>query len=398
MIDQLQEKQRKLIASVKNITYIRQEYDLINSDERLVGLIGARGVGKTTLLLQYLSQFSLEDALYFSADDITIAHFGIIEIVEEFYELGGRTVVIDEVHMFKDWAAHVKNIYDFFPDLTIRVSGSSMLNILFQSHDLSRRIVIKELKILSFKEYFEIKHDVKLEHYSLKEVLENHNDISFNLTQKHPHLYKEFKSYLKAGAYPYFKGSKSIETYYSKLLNAIEKIIYEDIPSTHKIKFDNLTVFKKLMYKVVSSKVPFQVKIETLAKDLGVSEPTLYTYLKILNKTGIFRSIHKYSTKQSKKPAKLFFLNTNILYAVSDDLKMSMDIGTVRETYFTSCFDNVYYSDIGDFRVEDIIFEVGGKQKGFGQIKDLKNAYLALDIDSSTNKKKIPLWLFGFLR
>ena len=198
MIDQLQEKQRKLIASVKNITYIRQEYDLINSDERLVGLIGARGVGKTTLLLQYLSQFSLEDALYFSADDITIAHFGIIEIVEEFYELGGRTVVIDEVHMFKDWAAHVKNIYDFFPDLTIRVSGSSMLNILFQSHDLSRRIVIKELKILSFKEYFEIKYDVKLEHYSLKEVLENHNDISFNLTQKHPHLYKEFKSYLKA--------------------------------------------------------------------------------------------------------------------------------------------------------------------------------------------------------
>ena len=397
MIEQLQDKQRKLIASIKNVKYIRTQYSFINSDERLIGLIGARGVGKTTLLLQYLAQYSLDEALYFSADDISIANFGIIEIVEEFYKLGGRKVVIDEVHMFKDWAGHIKNIYDFFPDLTIRISGSSMLNILIQSYDLSRRIVVKELDKLTFKEYFEIKHNVKLLSFSLENILLNHTNISFDLTQKYPMLYKEFKSYLTMGCYPYFNSSKTIESFNSKLFNSIEKIIYEDIPATNKIKFENLSVFKKLMYKVVASKVPYQVKIDTLAKDLGISEPTLYTYLEILNKTGIFRSIHKFSAKQTKKPEKLFFKNTNILQSISTDLQIATDVGTTRETYFVSCFKDIYYSDIGDFKVGDIIFEVGGKNKSFEQIKDINKSYLALDIDSGTHKNKVPLWLFGFL-
>jgi len=397
MIEQLQEKQRKLIFHTKKVKYKRAEYTFLNSTERLIGLIGARGVGKTTLLLQYLEQYTLDEALYFSADDISIANFGIIEIVEEFYKLGGRIVVIDEVHMFKEWAAHIKNIYDFFPDVTLRISGSSMLNILMQSYDLSRRIVIKELDTLSFKEYFEIKYDVALVSYSFEEILSNHTTISFDLTQHYPMLYKEFQMYLKMGCYPYFDSSKDKESFYSKLFNSIEKIIYEDIPATHKIKFENLSVFKKLMYKVIASKVPFQVKIDLLAKDLGVSEPTLYTYLEILDKTGIFKSIHKYSAKQTKKPAKIFFKNTNIHSALSQDLQIASDIGTVRETYFVSCFQNIYYSQIGDFRVNDCIFEVGGKNKSFSQIKDIKNSYLALDIDTGIAKNKIPLWLFGFL-
>ena len=397
MIEQLQEKQRKLIASIKKISYVRDKYEFINSDERLVGLVGARGVGKTTLLLQYLSNFTLDEALYFSADDISIANFGIIEIVEEFYALGGRVVVIDEVHMFKDWAGHIKNIYDFLPDLTIRISGSSMLNILMQSYDLSRRIVVQELDTLSFKEYFEIKHSIKLSSYSLQEILSRHNEISFELTQQYPMLYKEFMMYLKRGCYPYFISSKDIASFNSKLFNSIEKIIYEDIPSANKIKFENLVVFKKLMYKVVASRVPYQVKIDTLAKDLGVSEPTLYTYLEILDKTGIFRTLHKFSTKQTKKPAKIFFKNTNILESLCSDLHITTDIGTTRETYFVSCFKDIYYSNIGDFRVDDIVFEVGGKNKKFEQIKDVDDSYLALDIDSSTHKNKVPLWLFGFL-
>lgn len=398
MLNTLKEKQRRLITSIKNIKYIRKEYEFINSDERLVALIGARGVGKTTVLLQYLKQFSLDEALYFSADDISIVNFGIYEIVEEFYKLGGRIVVVDEVHRFKDWAGHIKNLYDFFPDLVIRISGSSMLNILMQSYDLSRRIVIKELDKLSFKEYFEIKNDVALESYSFEEILENHTDISFELTQKYPYLYKEFSSYLKSGCYPYFLSSKSDEIFYGKLYNSCEKIIYEDIPSTNKIKFEHLNIFKKLMYKIVASKVPFQVKIDTLSKDLGISEPTLYTYLDILNKTGIFRSIKKYSKKLSRKPAKIYFTNTNILQTISNDLQIQVDTGTTRETYFVSAFSNIFYSDIGGFRVNDTIFEIGGKNKDFSQIKDIPNSYLALDIDSGVNKRKIPLWLFGFLK
>jgi len=199
MLDSLKDKQRKLIASIKNISYVRSEYTFINDDERLIALIGSRGVGKTTLLLQYLSQYSLDEALYFSADDISIENFGIYEIVEEFYKLGGRVVVIDEIHIFKDWAGHIKNIYDFFPDLTIRISGSSMLNILMQGYDLSRRIVIKELKKLSFKEYFEMRNAVVLNTYTFEEILLNHTEISFELTQKYPMLYKQFGDYLKMG-------------------------------------------------------------------------------------------------------------------------------------------------------------------------------------------------------
>jgi predicted AAA+ superfamily ATPase len=397
MLDALKDRQRKLVANVKNIKYIRDEYNFINSDERLIALIGSRGVGKTTLLLQYLRQYSIDEALYFSADDISIVNFGIVSIVEEFYSLGGRIVVIDEVHMFKDWAGHIKNIYDFMPDLKIRISGSSMLNILMQSYDLSRRVVVKELDKLSFKEYLEIKNNIVLEKYSYENILQNHTDISFELTQKYPTLYKQFHDYLKVGCYPYFLDNADAENYKDKLFNSIEKIIYEDIPSTNKIKFENLSIFKKLMYKVIASKVPYKVKIDSLAKDLGVSEPTLYSYLEILNKTGIFKAIQKYSSKYTKKPAKIFFKNTNILHALSLELQISPDIGTTRETYFVSCFKDIYYSDIGDFRVGDIIYEVGGKNKDFKQIKDIPNSYLALDIDASVNNKKIPLWLFGFL-
>jgi len=397
MIEQLQEKQRKLLFFAKKISYTRKEFAFINGDERFIALIGARGVGKTTLLLQYLGQYSLDEALYFSADDISIAAFGIIEIVEEFYKLGGRIVVIDEVHMFKDWAAHIKNLYDFYPDLTIRISGSSMLSILMQSHDLSRRIVTKELNTLSFKEYFEIKHNATLPSLSLEELLSNHNELSFELTSKYPNLFREFKNYLKNGAYPFFTTSKSDESFDSKLFNSIEKIIYEDIPSTNKIKFENLVVFKKLIYTVIASKVPFLVKIDSLAKELGISEPTLYTYLDILDKTGIFRTLKKQSAKQNKKPEKLYFCNTNILYTLASDQKIVTDIGTVRETFFVNAFAEIYYSEIGDFQLGEIVFEVGGKGKKFGQIKDVDKSYLVVDIDTTTHKHKVPLWMFGLM-
>ena len=398
MLNALKDRQRKLIAHAKKIKYIRNEFDFINSKERLIALIGPRGVGKTTLLLQFLQQYTIDEALYFTADDISIANFGIVAIVEEFYSLGGRVVVIDEVHMFKEWAGHIKNIYDFMPDLTIRVSGSSMLNILMQSHDLSRRMVVKELKKLSFKEYLEINNNMRLESYTFEEILTKSSNISFELVQQYPTLFKQFKDYLQMGCYPYFTQSSDIETYQSSIFNSIEKIIYEDIPSTNKIKFENLIVFKKLMYKLIEARVPFQVKIDSLAKELGISEPTLYTYLEILNKTGIFNPIYKFSSKQTKKPAKLFFKNTNILYALSSSLHIPIEIGTVRETYFVNCFNNAYYSDIGDFKVNNYIFEIGSKNKTFSQVKDIENNFLAVDIDFTSNNKKIPLWLFSFIK
>ena len=151
------------------------------------------------------------------------------------------------------------------------------------------------------------------------------------------------------------------------------------------------------MYKLVVAKVPYKVVIDTLARDLGISEPTLYVYLDILNKTGIFKSIKKASKKESRKPEKLFFSNTNILYTLSNDQKIQIEIGTVHETYFVNTLDDVYYSDVGDFKVDDYIFEVGSKNKTFKQIKDVERSYLALDIDSSSNRRKIPLWIFDLI-
>ena len=264
MIEPLKEKQQRLINRLDTITYRREAFKYIDNKERMVGLIGSRGVGKTTLMLQYISQFEADEALYFSADDLLVLSYGIYDIVEEHYALGGRVVAIDEVHRFKNWSQHLKNIYDSFPDLTIRISGSSMLNILYESHDLSRRLVLKKVKRLSFREYLILKENIELEVYSFEEVLEQHQTISSKAIKKHPKILSYFKEYLEFGCYPY--GLDSL-FFSEKLFNALEKIIYEDIPSVNKIKYDQLVVFKKLIFIIVNAKVPYKVSVDSLSKE-----------------------------------------------------------------------------------------------------------------------------------
>ncbi len=394
-IDYFTRKQEIILAKVET-RYVREKYfDLLHKDERLVGLVGARGVGKTTLLLQYIKSSSSK-CLYVSGDDIAFTNSKIYDLVDEFYALGGRVVVIDEVHKYRNWVQEVKNIYDTFADLTIRVSGSSMLNILYEKYDLSRRLVVHEMPTLSFKEYFEITKNIKLPNYSLEEILHNSSSISKELVFKYDDLYAHFKNYLIYGAYPFYL--EGVESFNEKLYNALDKIIHEDIPSLNKIEYAHLVVFEKLIFFVLSSNKPFNVNVASLAREFGVSEPTLYTYLEILDKTGIFKSMRKKSKKMSKKPQKLLFSNTNILNAYAKKIDLELNIGVVRETYFVNCFQNIYYSDIGDFQVDKYVFEVGGKNKSFSQIKDINHSYLVVDIDFTSNDKKVPLWLFGFLQ
>jgi len=397
MIEALREKQQRLLNTLGAISYRREAYKYIDNSEKMVGLIGSRGVGKTTLMLQYIGQFDADEALYFSADDLLVMSYGIYDIVDEFYALGGRVVAIDEVHRFKNWSQHLKNIYDSFPDLTIRISGSSMLNILYESHDLSRRLVLKKVKRLSFREYLILKEKIELDSHSFQDILEKHQEISSKTVQKYPKILSYFKEYLNFGCYPY--GLESM-FFSEKLFNALEKIIYEDIPSLNKIKYDQLAVFKKLIFIIVSAKVPYKVRVDGLAKELGISEPTLYIYFDILNKTGIFKSIKKYSKKLSRKPDKLLFDNTNILNAYAKEYRIATEIGTIRETFFASCFEDdltLYYSDVGDFKVEEYIFEVGGKGKSFKQLEGVENGYLVIDTDFTTHKRKVPLWVFGLM-
>jgi len=389
---------RKQELNLSSITtkFIRKEYlDILQSSQKLIGIVGSRGVGKTTLLFQYIKLHNAK-ALYMSGDDIEFTSSKLYDLVDEFYALGGRLVVVDEVHKYKNWAQEIKNIYDTFPDLKIRISGSSMLNILYEKYDLSRRLVIHKMGTLNFKEYLELTKGIELQSYTFEEVLTRSSEISKELVFKHSDLYASFKEYLKYGAYPFF--IEGVDSFNNKLFNALEKIIHEDIPSLNKIDYSHISIFEKLIYFVVSANTPFNVNIASLSREFGVSEPTLGTYLQILDKTAIFKSLRKKSKRISKKPQKLLFSNTNILYAYADKIGIELDIGVVRETFFTNCFDEIYYSDIGDFIVRDALFEVGGKNKSFSQIKDKEHSFLAIDIDFTSNDKKIPLWLFSFIK
>ncbi len=393
-IDYFLRKQELNLAQIST-KFIRVKYlDILQSSEKLIGIIGPRGVGKTTLLFQYI-KLSEQKALYMSGDDIEFSNSKLYALADEFYALGGRLIVVDEVHKYKNWAQEIKNIYDTFPDLKIRISGSSMLNILYEKYDLSRRLLLQNMGTLSFKEYLELTNEIELKNYTLQEILTKSSEISKELVFEHKNLYADFKEYLKFGAYPFFlEGTHSFN---NKLYNALDKIIYEDIPSLNKIDYAHISIFEKLIFFVVSANTPFSVNVASLSRELGVSEPTLNTYLQILDNTGIFKAMRKQSKRISKKPQKLLFANTNILYAYADKTDMALDVGVVRETFFVNCFDKIYYSDIGDFVVDDNIFEVGGKNKTFKQIQDINNSFLAVDIDFTSNDKKIPLWLFGFL-
>ena len=395
MLEYFLRKQELLLSQI-DIKYIRENYyKKISSNDRLIALIGSRGVGKTTLLLQFIKNYN-NKALYLIGDDIEFTNNKIYDLVDEFYALGGRLVIIDEVHKYSNWSQEIKNIYDTFLDLKIIISGSSMLNILYEKFDLSRRIITINMPHLSFREFLEFKNNIKLDILALKDILTQSSNISKSLVFKYKFIYADFKEYLKYGAYPFFV--EGIDSYYEKLNNALEKIINEDIPSINKIEFSNLTILEKFIYFVVSVNEPYLVNIASLSRELKISEPTLYTYLNILEKSNIFKSMRKVSKKVSKKPNKLLFANSNILYSYANRFFIEPKVGVVRETFFVSCFDNVYYSDIGDFVVDDNIFEIGGKNKSFKQIKNIGNSYLAIDIDFSTNNKKIPLWLFGFTR
>jgi hypothetical protein len=394
-LDYFIRKQEVLFAKI-DTNYIRTQYfDILKSNEKLIGIIGSRGAGKTTLLLQYLKTLT-QKVLYMSGDDIEFTNSRIYDIVDEFYALGGRTIAIDEVHQYKNWAMEIKNIYDSFPDLTIRLSGSSMLNILYEKYDLSRRLVLHNIDVLSFKEYLELEKKSTFPQYNIKEILTNASAISKELVFAHEDLYALFKNYLINGAYPFYLEGK--ENFEQKLFNAMDKIIHEDIPSLNKIDYSHISIFQKLIYFVVTAKKPFSVNMASLSREMGITEPTLYTYMEILDKTGIFKSMKKEAKRISKKPQKLLFSNTNILYSYGKKFATEIDIGTVRETFFVNCFKEIFYSDIGDFTVDRNVFEVGGRNKDFSQIKDVLNSYLAIDIDFTTNDKKIPLWLFGFIK
>jgi len=379
---------------ILNSNYKRYIHKIVDFDQKLIGIVGARGVGKTTFLLQYLQENSLplSKKLYFSADAIDLD--SLFDIAYAFSKEGGALLIIDEIHKYKDFEIELKKIYDML-ELQVIFSGSSALQLDHAKGDLSRRALLYHMKGLSFREFIEFKKDIKLPTFTKEEIFKNHIDIAYELnTQFKP--FEFFKEYLQYGYYPFYFENK--ESYLLKLKETVNTVVEVDIPSIFPIEYDKIINLKKLIRLICQSK-PFKVNIKKLSSKIGISDyQTLYKYLEYL-KRGKILTLLRAKAKGDNiflKPDKIYLSNTNLHYSYCD----AVEIGTIREVFFMSMFDDkeITISAKGDFSIDDkFIIEVGGKNKSYKQIKDIPQSYVVQDDIEIGNGNKIPLWLFGFM-
>lgn len=394
--------QKNLVEST-SLDFQRYLMKEIDFNERLIGITGARGTGKTTLLIQYLKkEFSSPgECLYVSADNIYTVSQGLFNIAEYFFKYGGKVLLVDEVHKYPQWAQELKNIYDSFPAKKVVFSGSSMLDIVKGKADLSRRTLLYNLKGLSFREFLEISGKIKLEPVELQDIIDNHAAAAADIAGRIEVL-KHFKDYLRKGFYPYFIESKKEENYFNKLNNALEKILYEDIPSVYNIKVATVPLLKKIIYLVASSH-PFQINVDNLSKKLGASREYMSLYIEYLEKAGIFTLLYPGSKGKStiRKPQKVYLENTNLVHLINNLTGFEYEIGTIREIFFVNQVKHkhtIFGSAQADFNVNDrYIFEVGGKSKRAGQVDLSKEEYIVKDGIEIGSRHVIPLWLFGMM-
>jgi hypothetical protein len=382
--------------SQKIPTYRRFLYEKIDFGAKLIGIIGARGAGKSTLVLQYLKslEISSDQYLYISCDHPLVASKTLLEIAEDFHAYGGKVLVIDEVHKKENFCIELKNIYDFF-DMQVIFTGSSAVSLEWCQSDLSRRALIYRLPILSLREYIQLHSEQTFDAYSLDEILMHHHEIATKILSKIKPL-KYFKEYLKFGAYPFvFEGSTS---YHQRLVEIVKETLNYDIATIYNVPLSNVSMLSKLLEVICRSK-PYEVTYEKLSNEIGISKNTLKQYLVYLYKANLLNIIGGIARGNTyiKKPEKLYLNNTNLFEILCE----TNEIGTVRETFFASQVQyahTLHYPKKGDFCIDEKYFvEIGGKNKSFGQIKDIQNSFVVSDEIEVGFKNKIPLWLFGFL-
>lgn len=395
MLDELREYQRKVFQK-NNFSYERYFHHTIDLKQKLVGIVGARGVGKTTFLIQYLKKLDLpfSKKLYISADTINIP--SLFAVAEAFSKEEGEVLVIDEIHKYHNFEIELKKIYDIL-DLKVIFSGSSALQIDHAKADLSRRAILYHVYGLSFREFVELSKGIKLPSYTLGEILSKHVNIAYELLEKF-NLTLLFRAYLKSGYYPFYFEDK--EGYLVRLNETINTVIEVDIPSVFPIEYDSIANIKKLV-RLVCLSHPYTPNIKELLvrMDMGDNYKGLYRFLDYLHKAKVL-NVMRASTKGDNiftKPEKVYLNNTNLHYAYCEKHQN----GTLREVFFASMLNDKHSLSIpkkGDFLVDEkYLFEVGGKSKGFKQIKDLPDSYVVIDDTEIGSGNKIPLWLFGFM-
>ncbi|NOX46654.1 MAG: ATP-binding protein [Chlorobi bacterium] len=390
--------QSKQIVEETDLKFSRYLADKINWENRLIAIKGARGSGKTTLMLQYIAKNLTIDhtVLYISMEDLFFYNNTLVSLADDFILNGGKHLFLDEVHKYPDWAREIKLIYDKYKNLKIVFTSSSILEIHKAKYDLSRRAVEYYLKEMSLREYVTLKSDIVVPEYGLSDILKNHTTISKEITNSIRPVF-EFNQYIRSGAYPYFiEGEKE---YSQKLISTLNLILENDIPSVYNVDFNMVYKIKKLLYAVASS-VPFKPNISKLSERVGVSRPTLLTFLDYLERAEIIYQLKRdqIGISSMAKPEKIYIHNTNLLYTLSQN---SFSTGNIRETFFInqlSTSHKVNYSVETDFVVDDkYYFEIGGRSKQQKQIKGLDNAFVVKDNIEDGIANIIPLWLFGFL-
>ena len=394
MLTTIQKYQDRLLKNF-NITYKRYLFDDIDFDDKMIAIYGARGVGKTTMLLEYLKELLLQDkkALYISLDYPFLSGIDLVDIVEEFVEREGEYLLLDEVHRYYDFSSYLKTIYDLF-DIKVIITGSSAISLLNAKSDLSRRVTLYNLDGFSFREFLELKYHTKLEVFSLEDILKNHIKIAQNLKLKS--VLSDFKEYLEVGYYPFYFDKRF--SYYQNLLNTINLTIDIDLTSLGLVEQRYTYKLKKLLEVVCESK-PFEVNYTKIAQMAEISRVKLYDYISYLNDSQMLLLVDEKTKglKKLSKPAKIYLNNTNLLYAYCQN----QEIGTIRETFFANQVSSKYRLNIskdGDFLIENIYtVEIGGAKKDFNQIKDVKDSFVVADGIEVGFGAKIPLWIFGFL-
>jgi hypothetical protein len=377
-----------IILSRVDLQFKRSAFETINWKNRLIGVIGARGVGKTTLLLQYLkTQEHLKKILYITAEDIYFSTDNLTNFVHQYYISGGKIIAIDEIHRYKNWSSEIKVIYDSYPDLQILFTGSSLIEIQKGSADLSRRLILYHLNGMSFREYLNFQFDKNYPILSLDQI------ISGNYSLNSEEIFPHFKTYLKNGFYPFSKE----EDFYLKLKNIIHKIIDEDLLQFFDLKTYSAKKLKRLL-AIISESVPFKPNMTKLADLTEINRLVLPEYFIYLEKLALIKMYHQEgkSLRSLGKAEKVYLANTNIIYTFSEN----PNIGNLRESFFISQFSNeteIVIPPKGDFKIEKYIFEIGGKTKNQKQIVNLENAFIVKDEILYAHNNTIPLWLFGFM-
>lgn len=396
-MNSLIEKSEKRIKSVPN-RYHRSVIGNINWEWQMNGIIGARGTGKTTLLLQRLKKLkkSKHEVLYAGLDDLYFTENKVYDMAEEFRRNGGEYLYLDEVHKYEGWARELKNIYDSIPSLKIVFSGSSIIELSKQEADLSRRALMYEMEGLSFREYLQMAGIIDLPVFTLNEILKNHSEIVSGIFTEIPVL-KHFKDYLKTGFYPFFL--EAHRDYLITLEQIIQTVINIDL--RHIENFDVNKSQKILtLLRIIAASSPFKPNISKLSNKTGLHRQTIlqyFYYLKKAKMTTLLNQPDKFISRL-QKPDKIFLNNSNLFYALNPEM---VNIGSLRETFALNQLfvkHKVFLHNKADFIIDNkYIFEIGGRNKDTKQIKDLKNAYLFVDDIEIGYHNRIPLWMLGFL-